>query len=215
MSCHSNRLLGFALVSALGASCAACLVKDTKSTVCLEVDGTVTWSIVESGVRSENEDADQARREEAEYLGDNAAGWGPLAAALAQIGGENVRSVLVRDRVPYEVRATATFASLDAMIGAYCSSAGWRCDSQTARLGDAATWTWAATEVAGAEGDPVDPLDEAVAGLRIVLAQGRFLAAEGFELVDDRSAVLAIPKGEEEQPLRVSLTWRAPGRHER
>ena len=60
-----SRLL---VLSLLLLASAGCLIKETTHTFYLDPDGAIVWRVVEKDVRSDAEDVDERRKEEADYL---------------------------------------------------------------------------------------------------------------------------------------------------
>ena len=219
MKNQSFRLLPIGLTLGLMACSAACLERETAGPAYVEADGSVTWTILETGVRSDASDPEAARREEDEYAAAYASSHGPLAAALSAIGGTDVNARLLRARAPFEVYASARFQSLESLAMGYCSSQGWWCTSRMETAGRQTIWTWTlATADQGPE-EGLSSLDEAVTKLKITLASGRFVSAAGFTLNGDREATIdpgddAAGKEEVHLPPHLGITAGpvAPGR---
>ncbi|HSK08376.1 MAG TPA: hypothetical protein VK911_02275 [Vicinamibacterales bacterium] len=213
MNRHITRLPSIALALLLALSLAACLEKETSSIVYVEADGSVTWTILESGVHSDSADPDAARREERDYLAEHRAGWTELAKALAAMGGLDIQAHVLRDRAPFETHTSARFDGLEVWSNGYCAARRWPCTSQTAREGAQTTWTW--TIAGGATGsdqaDEVDgvmaPLDEALVGLRVRLAAGRFVSARGFQLAGAVATLDSDAWEGDQDEYTLSLTW--------
>jgi len=214
MTNSTTRLLAAALTLVLALSSSACLTKETRSTVYLEDDESVTWSILETDVRSDSANPVEARQEEDGYLAEHEGGRARLAAALAAIGGRDIRISLLHSRAPFEAHASARFASLESVVNGYCTARRWVCSSNVERDGGKTTWTWTVVMADGADdaGDddqPLDALDEAVTNLHICLSAGRFVAATGFKLDGERVAQID-PEGEDgQEQYTFSLTWEA------
>jgi hypothetical protein len=208
MTKNAARLLPAALTLALALSSAACLEKDTASTVYVEDDGSATWTIRETDVRSDSDDPEKARQEEEDYLAGYRSYSAPVPVALAAIGGREVRIRILREIAPMAAEASASFPGLEDLARGYCDAAGWPCHTETRREGRLTTWTWTLEPDADAkESSPVDALDAALTGLRIVFVSAHPVSACGFRL-EGRTATLEEPKGQENgQPLTLSLTW--------
>ncbi len=97
---------------------AACLQKDTTSTIYLRQDGSFDWVILEQNVRSDE-------RDEASRLAEEAGSWTPscggrrqrsrgtrLVNGLLALGAEDVRVQWLRNTRPYAVMVDARFDSL-------------------------------------------------------------------------------------------------------
>ena len=210
MTTNLSRLLPAALVAGLAVCSAGCLEKETRSTAYVEDDGTVTWVVVESEVRSDESNAEDARREESEHLSACRSGTAPVPEALAAIGGRDVRADVLRDRVPFETLSSARFSSLEHLARSFCDAAGWTCETATVTTASHTTWSWTVPVSPGRDdksASPVDPLSDALSTLRVVVAGGRLIAARGFNLEGDRAAALIPPEDEKGETFTFSLTW--------
>ncbi len=213
MTNNTARLLPAALTLALALTSAACLTKETRSTVYVEDDGSVTWTILETDVRSDSTSPVEARQEEDGYLAEHEGGRSRLAAALTAVGGRDTRVFLLHSRAPFEAHASARFDSLESVVTGYCAARRWVCSSNMERDGGKTTWTWTVVMEDGADDaedddESLDALDEAVSNLRICLGSSRFLAATGFKLDGDRVATIDPDEDVDGQErYTFSLTW--------
>jgi len=213
MTNNTARLLPAALTLALALPSAACLTKETRSTVYLEDDGAVTWTILETDVRSDSANPVEARQEEDGYLAEHQGGRPRLAAALEAIGGREISTRLLRPRAPFEAHVSARFDSVESLFMGYCAARQWVCSSNMERDGGKTTWTWTVVMEDGADDGgsndrPIDALDEAVSNLGICLGTGRFLAATGFKLDGDRVAQINPEEDQDgQEQYTFSLTW--------
>jgi len=201
-----------------------CLQKDTASTIYLDPDGRSAWIVVERNVRSDNGTQADRDREERAFVEAVGADRHPTAAAFRVLGGRDVRSTWLRDRRPWSVAIEAAFDSLDAPWEAALTACGIPHASVTAVEDGITTWR---LELQVPDADPPDRPDcdvlaegllDALEG-SIVLTQGRFVGAEGFDLSGpgpDRAVVSkdAISDDGLERSggrLVLSLSW-APSR---
>ena len=142
MTAKTARLLPAALIVGVALCSAACLEKETRSTAYVEEDGAVTWVIVETGVRSDKPDAAEAGRRKGSTCRATSPFTAPVPLALAAMGGRNLRSEVLRDRVPLATLASARFDGLEDLARSFCSAAAWSCSTRTQRDGALTTWTW-------------------------------------------------------------------------
>jgi hypothetical protein len=192
---------------------AACLQGETRHTLYLSPDGSVTWTIRDTDVRSDEADPADRRREEAGYLDEVGRAARPAALALRRLSAEEVRSTLVRARRPYASTTEADFPQADRLAAALLGEFGLRGAADL--VADGSTRTLRIDlEVPGdgaAVPGPVEvmlALVDDLADYRLILTDGRFVAAQGFVLQDATTAVLPpMPEGW----TRLSLTWEAGG----
>lgn len=206
---------------ALALVAAGCLVTtETRHTFYLDPQGGVTWGVLELELRSDEDDADARRREEAEYLASFAAGEHPIAEALRGLGAQPVTAQLVRARRPYTTYTEGRFPSVAALAETVLAklsipgSAWFERDGEAVRL-VVEMWPEEADEAAAdAALEELSALLDAVERHRIVLTGGHFTAAQGFRL-EDKGRVAVGEKITEESlaadggRVVLSLTWRA------
>jgi hypothetical protein len=193
-----------------------CLVKDTTETIYLEPDGSVTWTVLERDVRSDEKAATARARENAEYISAVTAERHPIALAFSRLGPADVRTQVLRADRPYTVLTIARFARLDVVMERFAEAVGGAATSVLDRHDGVVTWTWTVGDDEGApareQNEGVQALGDSFEQCRFVLSAGSFVGAEGFELSDDkRVATLRIPDKSSgtsaTTPLRFSLTW--------
>ena len=187
----------------------ACLASRTSHVLYLSPSGTVTWTVHDQDVHSDEGDRSKRAREEGDFLrAIQNRTHGPLLA-LEAIGGRNVTTGLTRTERPWDAVTTAEFDRIDTLFGALLRELGIQgrasLSSDAGRLTLRVQWT---EDQPVSEETPVLELVEALDAYRVVLTEGRFVAAEGFVISEDgRTATLAglTPSlGSEEY---VSLTW--------
>jgi hypothetical protein len=188
---------------------AACIVKDTRSTMYLSPDGSVTWTILQANVFSDAKQASERDAEEQAWRNRAAAAQTPLTVFLESLGGWAVSRTVLKDTAPFEVHTTARFDRIDTLFGAICCSTGSDCVSQMQTDGNQTTLTvWVAgqeeTSHESSAGD-TDPVVDALGDLKIVLTSGRFVKASGFVLDGTRAAHLDEKATDGAGTL--SLTW--------
>lgn len=205
----------------LAASLAAtgCLHKETTSTIYLRTDGSLDWVVFERDVRSDEPDAAKREAEEFDYLNGIALDRHPVAASFRALGGQNVRTQLLRGTRPYAVMIDAGFDSLSRLVDSQLAVCGVNYDiSQTAE-GGTTTWRlWADVGVDGANlagqdcGAAFSGVSEAL-DVTLILLDGKFTEAEGFTLSGSDRATLADDDAfatalkERDGRLVLSLSW--------
>ena len=201
---------------------AACLQKDTTSTIYLRQDGSFDWVILEQNVRSDERDESARLAEEADYADTVSRGDNGLVNGLLALGGGNVRVQWLRDRRPYAVMVEARFDSLAGVFDRLLAPCGIPYESGTVEADGITTWTLRAD--VGVDGERLEAADtddcgrdlaglsDAVENLRIILESGAFTAAAGFTLEGTITAVLDEAAIEERVKttgvVELSLSWR-------
>jgi hypothetical protein len=205
------RLTTVVMVLALAAS--GCILGHTTHHIYLEADGTVTWVVLETELRSDAADPAERRREEAELMTAAAAWSHPAAQALATLGAGSLRREVVRDRRPYALWTEARFTSPEVLVRTLLEGLDIPAHVTQERTAGGARLTvqLIVTEDVGEEMD--DALTALLADAedyRIAPASGRFVAAEGFTLVDDGAAAVPCPDLEtaiSNGALTLALEW--------
>lgn len=209
-------LLGIVLASLAGA---ACLQKDTSSTIYLRQDGSLDWIVVDRNVRSDaTEDATRAH-EEAEYMDAVVRDEHGVAVAFRVLGATSVRTEVHRATRPYSVSVEGTFDSLASMVAQPLAACSVPYDTAITRTNGVTTWTLKA-DLAHNDGQlSPEGCDKAFEGLVdalgvvIVLESGRFTNAVGFTVQHEDRAVFDEHATDREVLdrtdgwLQLSLSW--------
>jgi len=196
---------------------AACLVRETRHVLYLDPDGAVTWTVMESGVRSDAQAPADRDGEEMEYLGQVKAGDHDIIRALAALGPRWVDSRTLRDERPFAVWSQARYDSVADLSQRILDR--FRVPGQAAcwRSGADSHFELVCHPELAPDGDDeakiLYPLVEDLDAYHLVLTRGRFTHAEGFRIDGDgRVATLMEP---DEQAVKASggefvlrLTWR-------
>jgi hypothetical protein len=210
------------LILAMAASiaAAACLQKDTTSTIYLRQDGSLDWVVLEQNVRSNDTDAAKRLAEETAYVDAVARGEHGVAEAFLALGADDVRIRWLRSERPYAVMVDARFDSLTDIFEQLLTRC--RIPHETGMTQDGGVTTWrlwidAGPDGEGLEGDHGDGCDDGFEGLTdamdmtIVLESGRFTAATGFTLQGADTAVIdeeGIEKASKTSGrIELSLSW--------
>lgn len=201
---------------------AACLHKDTTSTIYLRPDGSFDWVILEQNVRSDERDESARLAEEAKYVDAVSGGELDTVDGLLALGAEDVQVRWLRRTRPYAVMIDARFGNLASVFDRMLAPCGIPYESRLIESDGIATWTLRADvgldgdrlEQGAGEGcgDGIDGLDGALGELRIVLESGSFTAATGFIIEGTDTAAVDEKTMEENVKstglVELSLSWR-------
>ena len=195
------------------AACSGCLVKEVRHTVYLGASGAV-WSVIEKDVRSDEKVAADRIREEHDYLLAARAGQHGVAQALRGMGAESVTTTWLRRDRPYSVMTEARFADVRQLTMAILREAQAQGDVTLVRDGCRTRFGVCLNlEQSGSKADsPLEALMDDLETYRLVLTEGRFISADGFEILDGGS--IAVPdkkKAPVDGILTLALTWADEG----
>ncbi|MEO7272014.1 MAG: hypothetical protein ABIX28_20640 [Vicinamibacterales bacterium] len=200
------RSFGMVLVVA---AASGCLRKEVAHTIYLGPAGVV-WAVTESGVRSDEREPADRRREEYGYAVAASAGVHPMAEAFHRLGAQTVTTTWLRRERPYAVLTEARFADVRQLALALLDEVGAPGEVSLERQGcrtrlDARI---SAEEAPEASESPVQELLSELDAVRLTLTEGRFVAADGFEIRED--GAMAVPdrkRAAAEGVMTLSLTW--------
>jgi hypothetical protein len=210
--------LAIAIVAAL--LTAACLQKDTTSTLYLRQDGSFDWVILEQNVRSDERDDAARLAEEAGYLDGVARGDSGMVNSLLALGAEGVQVRWLRGTRPYAVLVNARFGNLAGVFDRLLAPCGIPYDSAITEAEGVTTWKLRMDvgpegrrlDEAGGEdcGYSLDGLTDALE-FTIVLGSESFTAASGFT-IKGADTVAVDEKTIEERVkttgiVELSLSW--------
>lgn len=187
-----------------------CLRKDVRQTVYLSPSGVV-WSVIEANVRSDEEADGKRMAEEQEYFLAASAGRHPVAQAFRRLGAQSVQATWLRRERPYSVMTEARFADVRQLALAVLHDAQAQGDVSLVRSGCQTTFTVRVDLGSAPDGNADSALNELLTGLdtyRFVLTEGRFVSADGFEILED--GAIAIPdtkKTADGGILTLRLAW--------
>ena len=196
-----------------------CLLKDTTETWYLGPTGAVTWVVSESDVRSDAQAAVDRQSEETTYRLAVERQDHPAARGLRRLGFTDIRTVVLRRDAPFTVRTEARGVAIGELGLRILQQAGLAGNSTLVRDGN--TWLWTFTARDPHAPDVTTPVDEDVAALiddlsqlKVVMIDGRFEAASGFELsADKRVATFKDPAGRDDAhdadatAITLRLSW--------
>jgi hypothetical protein len=200
---------------------AACLQKDTTSTIYLRQDGSFDWVILEQNVRSDERDDSARLAEETRYQDGFARGDSGMVNSLLALGAKDVRVRWLRSTRPYAVMVDARFDNLAGVFDRPLAPCEVPYESAITETEGVTTWRLridagpegSRLDQGGGEecGNSLDGLTDALA-LTIVLESGTFTAATGFTITGTDTAAVDEKTLEERVKttgiVELSLSWR-------
>ena len=230
-----NRMLCLCTVPLLAAGC---IRKETSHTVYLDPHGGATWMVLEKDIRSDESDPKDRTAEENEYMQSFRAGQHDSVLALDRLGADWVDWRVLRDERPYMVAIEAHFAALDLALQSFFDEmsapvpspiyAEIQWEEDCARLVISCDFgrihEIESIEQTDSDRDHTEVFLSLIDGVfhQVVLTEGRFTDAVGFEINEDedesedvaklikrtREEVEAAAETDEYGHLIVySLTW--------
>jgi hypothetical protein len=210
--------LGFGVIVAAGLAAGGCLQNDTTHTVYLSPGGQASWMAIERNVRSDSSDPAARFGEEQDYIyaaADSAHGVG---RALFTIEPVRLHTRILRSERPFVVVTEAEFGPVDALVRRLLTQSRVDGDATLSQDGPVTTLTVRvdlrnAPESGNDDSDePLDGLIEELDRYRIVLTEGRFTGARGFQMTADGTQAVPIetPSAHIEANggvLEMSLSW--------
>jgi hypothetical protein len=199
--------------------CGGCLQKDVVQTIYLG-PGATTWTVVEGHVRSDEKEPMDRILEENDYSLAVGAGKHPVAQAFRRLGAQSVTTTWLRRERPYTVMTEARFAGLRQLATALLRDVGAQGDVSLVQSGCETRFAIRVDvdSPAAANGDPSagdsarDALLTDLENYRFVLAEGRFIAADGFRILDEGTiAVWDEKKTATDGILTLALSWAEEG----
>ncbi|HKW02995.1 MAG TPA: hypothetical protein VJN96_24430 [Vicinamibacterales bacterium] len=196
-----------------------CLIKDTTETWYLGPAGSVTWVVTESDVRSDAQAAVDRQNEETTFRLAVERQDHPVARAFKALGFTDVRTAVLRRDAPFAVRTEARGLPIGELGLRILQRSGLMGNSTLARDGN--TWVWNFTardphapDVTAAVDEDVAALVNDLGQLKVVLIDGRFENASGFELSADRRVATIkdldgrdVAPGGDDSVISLRLTW--------
>jgi hypothetical protein len=216
------RRLALVLAAAVSLTAAACLQKDTTSTIYLRQDGSFDWLVLERNVRSDESEAAARAREEAAYSEAVARGEHGVATGFRALGADDVHAQPLRSTRPFATMIDGRFDSLSGVFDRLLTRCGIPHEVGISQDADATTWRLTMDVGPDGEnlsGDHDEGCDAGLDGLadalnvRIMLESGRFTDATGFRIEGQDTAVFdeeAVRKASEPSGrIELSLRWTA------
>jgi hypothetical protein len=201
-------------VMVAAAICSGCLRKEVTHTVYLDPSGVV-WSVIERDVRSDENEPAARIREEQDYFLAASAGTHGVAQAFRRLGAQKVTTTWLRRERPYSVMTEARFTDVRQLAMAILRDAQAQGDVSLLREGCQTRFNVRVDLESAADSDDDSALGELLTDLetyRFVLTEGRFISADGFEILEDGS--IAVPdkkKTATDGVLTLSLVWADEG----
>ena len=212
------------LLAALLAPSVACLEIQGTHTLYLAPDGTVVWTVLEEGIRPGAATEDFLRKVSSHEH--------QAAVSLEALYPGSLNSRVLREETPQAILTEAHFPGIDRVYQNLFSLYGvvsvvqLQIEEERARL-EIVFWV-DDDEEEDEEIERDEAADEAIRALRdeillalfvecrIVLTEGKFIEAKGFEIVDGGRVAkpLGLDTDEAEEnntPITLSLTWTTSG----
>jgi hypothetical protein len=210
--------LGVAALVAVVIPESGCLQKDVTEAWYLEPNGAVTWQVAEQYVRSDGDSLEARHAEEQAYIDAVRVGRQPVARGLMRLGVTMPETRIVRGTAPFAVVTDGHFSDIG-MLGRQLLAATGNGGSSILQQ-SAGTFTWTLTVIDNGQGDSsVGDHDDALPALladfehlRIVLIDGHFTSAQGFELSSDRRVATLTAFSDEarlsnDPTLVIGVSW--------
>lgn len=208
-----NPKIACTLWIALALGCTGCLRKERVQILYLEPDGAVTWTVVDTLVRSDEKDPAEAANEERAWLRAVDRIEHPTAEALRMLGAAWVTARIERSERPYAAITEAWFPSIDGPLESLLRGFGLEADAELWNDGDGMRLRLTYREVEGAQPEETEQaaaleLADDDERFRLVLTKGAFVAAEGFRLEQDDTVAILEPEEREDGNGALELAWR-------
>jgi hypothetical protein len=191
---------------------AGCLVKDTTHRLYLSPDGGVVWSVLERDVRSDEGAPWDRWREEAAFLEQVSSTTHPVLEGLRRLGPEKASLALLRAERPYAVTIDARFRRVDELLVRLFEELQVQGAATVHRQGDLSTLVISIDVSDGTDDEtdtPAVALLEDLDRYRIVLTEGRFVSASGFDIGRDGTiATFASESAGADGPIELRLVWK-------
>jgi hypothetical protein len=210
---------------------AGCVRKETTHTFYLDPDGAVTWMVLEKDIRSDASDLAERAREEEEFMKARRSEEHDIAKSLVMLGADWVETRIVRDKRPYMVTSEARFESVDGMIQSFFDHVEAPIRAELCHDGGRVRLTISCDldeleeaehcESGGEQDDVFMALIGDVSAYSLILTDGKFVSARGFDLQEEgtvavlqeqtREDIEAIEETDDDgRTVVYSLTWTAP-----
>ena len=206
--------LNLVALMAVAVAASGCLQRDVTETWYIDANGAVTWVVNEQNIRSDSQSPADRRTEEGEFWLAVQQDRHGIAEGLRELRAEKMRTLVLRAESPYTVQTEGRFTGLDILGQRLIASTGMTGSSVVQRR--ETTWEWTMMlrdpSALDALGDPSSGLQSLLDGiehLRVVLVAGRFEAAEGFSLSNDRRvATFDLREGRDNDQSQSAITLR-------
>jgi hypothetical protein len=192
------------------AACGGCLQKEVGQTIYLGPSGAV-WTVIERDVRSDEHDPASRIREEQDYVLAARAGQHGVARAFRSLGAQGVTTTLLRRERPYSVMTEARFPDVRQLALAILREFKIQGEATLVKQGCRTKFgirVHVEQEPGASEENSLEALLAELETYRFVLTEGRFISADGFEILDDDSVAVAdTKKSAKDGVLTLALTW--------
>lgn len=213
-----RRCLAAGALAALAITAFGCIRKEISSTWYIEPDLSVVWSVLERDVRSSEDNADDRRRAEAEFIGEARQHNQPVARGLRQFNPTSLRSTVLRDKAPFTVGTDAAFPSLKILGERILGRLGLTGYSAVELTPGGYQWTWSIDPHAKILDDAADEDLLALFETEVIqmaLSRGEFSETNGIHLSDDRRIATfpigeilnSLEKKESDEPTVFTVRW--------
>jgi len=208
------------MLIALAGLTMGCFEIPGKHVLYLDPDGDVTWTVLEEEIRFDAESPAARQRQEEDLLDRVAAGEHVAAVALSALYPRSLDSRVLREDTPQTVWTEASYPGIDLVYRNLFALMGMpavvELDLEEDRTRLVIT-AWPGADESESDGEEIDEeAGEMLMALfmkcRIVLTEGKFVSAKGFEIIDEGIAVQPVEVDTEEAeenntPVTLSLTW--------
>jgi hypothetical protein len=210
-----KRVLMFSMVVLLVPSI-ACLEIQGTHTLYLAPDGSVIWSVLEEGIRFDGPTRESRQQQEEEFLDRVAGSEHAAALALESLYPGSLTARVLREESPQVVLTEAYFPAIDGVFQNLFSLYEVPASTDLEVIDDRVRLDirfWMGPEEDDDEEIPDDRfLLALLVECRIVLTEGKFIEAQGFEIVEGgkvaRTTQIDTDEAEENNtPVELSLTW--------
>ena len=193
-----------------------CLIREVRHTWYLDPSGAVSWTVMESDVRSDANAADDRAREEGEYWLAVQQDRHDMSTGLRELGATRVRATALRREPPYWVYTEGRFDRIDLLGERLIAALGASGQSRLVQQDGTLEWHLvvrdpSAPDMLGETSAGVGALAGELDRLDIVLTSGRFVRAAGFDLSADRRVAsfrsTREPDGSDDRHVALALAW--------
>lgn len=197
----------------------ACLLTETDSTLYLDPEGSLTWSVLEDNIVSDKQ-GEAGLREEQKYLDAFETRQHGMAELMFAMGPSTLETKMIRNERPYSTFTSARYPDVGEFFQRMIDHGEERGSARLVKLGEfnrleieiqlERERTPASEEVF--EESPLPILDREF--FSFVLTAGEFVAAEGFEIAKGGRTALPLEYEDDEIEemleagvIVYSLTW--------
>ena len=193
----------------------ACIKEENTVTLYVDPTGSVTWSIFEKNIRSDEKDRDARITEEQAFIVAARVHQHPAMTGMQRLAATDVKDTILQDKPPFSVMTEGRFRSLEELGRRLLVV--YRMQGTSVVTRDQEKWVWTLTiEAVPSDFSEQDTAElTALVGqkLHVALREGEFVDADGFSINEDRrlaelSGDLFEERAENDPPKIVKLVWR-------